>query len=272
MLFFSNIKVNLGLQILNKREDGFHNISSIFYPVPFGDAMEFVVGDQRGRIELGMSGINIPGATSDNLITKAYYLLHDKFDLPSIRAHILKRIPPGTGVGGGSSNGSWMLRSLNEYFDLKLSTEELKELALELGSDCAYFVYNGPRLIGGRGELIHYTALDLSGNYIVLLYPNVHISTIESYQNLEIPVKERFDLSVLAKTNKTDWKNLVENDFEPYAFERYPVINDLKEKLYEKGAYYASMSGTGSVVYGLFEESPVLDDLDNQLILWKGEL
>ena len=271
MLFFSNTKINLGLKILGKRGDGYHDIQSVFYPVPFGDAIEFVPS-KNGITSINNHGIQIPGESNENLILKAYHLLERDFELAPIEIHILKNVPTGSGIGGGSSDGAWMIKALNQYYGLDLSILHQEKYALELGSDCPFFIENKPKLVEGRGEILKPIELDLSGFFLVMIKPDIHISTGESYQNIDIPVVAQFDLSNLSNKNLNLWKQDVKNDFEPYAFKKYPVLEKVKNLMYNNDAVYASMSGTGSTVYGIFNEKPSDELLSHKELIWSGSL
>ena len=273
MLFFSNSKINLGLKITSKRDDGYHNIESIFYPIPFGDCIEFVETEGHGEIKIELGGIKIPGDPKQNLIVKAYEILNRDFALPSINVFLLKNVPTGSGIGGGSSDGAWMLKVLNEYFNLNVSTQKLKEYALDLGSDCPFFIESKPSFVSGRGEKLQALQLDLTDKHLILLRPDLHISTAESYANLSpIQTLIYIDLKILPQLKLEEWSAFLKNDFEPYAFEKYPILGLLKQSLYELGAFYSSMSGTGSTIYGIFENEVQIPNELKEYVIWSGKL
>jgi 4-diphosphocytidyl-2-C-methyl-D-erythritol kinase len=276
MICFPNIKINLGLQVINRRTDGFHNIESVFYPVSFCDMLE-VIGDvsgQRGKMEFTTTGLPVAGALEDNLVYKAYLLLHRQFDLPAVKAHLHKLIPMGAGLGGGSSNAAYMIMLLNLKYNLGLTTAQMEEYAGQLGSDCAFFIRNTPAYLFGKGHEMEPHPLNLSGYYFVLLYANVHCNTALAYQHVakrEVLTPEQSLKKVLQQPVE-QWKQTVENDFEQSVFLQFPQLSLLKEQLYAQGALYASMSGSGSAVYGIFRQKPQLDEELRPLVCYEGLL
>lgn len=255
MIIFPNSKINLGLHILRKRADGFHDLKTVFYPIPLQDALEIIYNTENRQNELRVTGISIDGSTSDNICLKAVELLKQRFpDLPPIKIHLHKVIPTGAGLGGGSADGAFTLIMLNKKFNLELNEEQLIELALALGSDCPFFIKNKPSLGSGRGEQLQDIAVDLSGYKIVLVNPKIHINTGWAFSNIN-PKEDRPCLSSAFDHPVTEWKNMLTNDFEQPVFSKYPEIEDIKNQLYQQGALYASMSGSGSTVYGIFEKN-----------------
>lgn len=255
MLIFSNAKINIGLNITEKRNDGFHNIETIFYPIPLHDIIEFVVNKESNKLEFSNSGIKVDADNKHNLIVKAYELLKKDYDLPPLKIHLHKKIPMGAGLGGGSSNASFILSGLNKYFCLDIKDNELENYASKLGSDCAFFIKNKPVFAQETGNIFKPVSIDLKGYYLVLIKPEIHSSTQEAYGG----VKPHFPEKRLMQSiiNKPDlWKDNVINDFEKNIFKLYPEIKALKENLYKTGAIYASMSGSGSSVFGIFKENP----------------
>ncbi|HBL78061.1 MAG: 4-(cytidine 5'-diphospho)-2-C-methyl-D-erythritol kinase [Bacteroidetes bacterium GWF2_42_66] len=252
MISFPNAKINIGLHITEKRSDGFHDLETVMYPVPLTDALEFV---ESGSLKFESSGLNIDGTPENNLVLKAYHLLKEKFDLPPIHIHLHKNIPMGAGLGGGSSNAAFMLKMLNGHFKLKLPNTELENFAAQLGSDCAFFINNQPVYAYGRGELMEPVTLLLSELYILLVKPPFGISTKEAYNNV-VPQKSRLSLKALVDFSLNQWKPNIKNQFEKTLFPAHPEIAEIKEKLYKLGATYASMTGSGSAVYGLFRSNP----------------
>lgn len=253
MLKFPNAKINLGLNITAKREDGYHDIESCFYPIPLKDALEIIPSK---KLSFKTTGLKIPGNPNNNLVLKAYFLLNTYFDLPPVDIILHKNIPMGAGMGGGSADGAFMLTLLNEYFELNISTYKLEQYALKLGSDCPFFIENKPKLVSGRGEIFENTKLNLSGYYLALIYPEIHISTAEAYSGIK-PQKSEISIKEIIENYPIDkWKTLLYNDFEKSVFEKYPQLNKIKNDFYKDGALYASMTGSGSTIFGLFKENP----------------
>lgn len=263
MISYPNAKINIGLKILFKREDGFHEIESVFYPVNWKDILEIVPnGEGKGVVEFSSSGIDIPKGSDGNLCERAYRMLHADFNLPSVKIHLHKVIPIGAGLGGGSADATFTLKMLSELFELQLENSQLKKYCEQLGSDCPFFVENTPKLVTGRGEVMAPIKVDLSGYQLVLVNPGIHIGTPEAYRNVNLGSSE-FNLSELVLESPSAWKKNVKNDFEDSLFPSYPQIEGLKESLYSKGALYASMTGSGSTVFGIFENGKLdLNDFD----------
>lgn len=255
MIVFPNCKINLGLYILQKRTDGFHDLETIFYPLPLQDALELVQNPSphSNEIEFTNSGLNID--TTENICIRAYQILKNDFpQLPSVKMHLHKTIPLGAGLGGGSSDGAFSLILLNKKFNLGLSEQQLIDYALVLGSDCPFFIKNKPCYARGRGEILQEIDLNLGNYKIVLINPKIHINTSWAFSGIK-PDKSRTSLKEMIQQPVTEWKNILKNDFEENVFIAYPEIKAIKDKLYEHGAVYASMSGSGSTVYGLFEKN-----------------
>ncbi len=267
MITFPNAKINLGLYVTGEREDGFHNIESIFYPVPFCDVLEVIESD---HFSFECEGIQVTGNPEDNLSVKAYRLLQTIFDLPPVNMFLLKNIPVGAGLGGGSSDASFALKLLNDLFNLNLSVGILTNYASVLGSDCPFFITNYPAYVFGRGELMEAVNINLSGCYIVIVCPGIHIPTAEAYQNIKSFSTLKIPMPHQVLRDKQFWKETLKNDFEDYAFTRYPVIKEIKEQMYASGAFFASMSGSGSAVYGLFKIKP--DISFEKYKVWEAEL
>ncbi len=263
MLTFPNCKINLGLNILREREDGYHNLETVFYPVPLKDGLE-VIREQRtenskqlavNSVELTTSGLTINGNSEDNLCVKAYHLLKKDFpSLPSIQMHLHKVIPMGAGLGGGSADGAFALKLLNDTFHLNLSTQKLIDYALQLGSDCPFFILNKPCFATGRGELMEVIALDLSAYQFVIINPKIHIGTGWAFGNITPKTPAQSIKNIITQPIHT-WKDTLINDFEQPAIHHYPEIGFIKEKLYGQGAIYSSMTGSGSTVFGIFEKA-----------------
>ena len=258
MLSFPNCKINLGLHILNKREDGFHNLETVFYPVPFRDALEIIPNTNNdSAIEFTGTGIAVDGNTADNLCVKAYHLLKKDFPkLPVVKIHLHKAIPLGAGLGGGSADASCMLQLLNEKFKLNLSTAQLLHYSLLLGSDCPFFIINKPCFATGRGDVLEETPVDLSAYKMVLINPGIHIHTGWAFSNITpaLPVKS---IKEIIQQPINTWKEELKNDFETPVFIAHSGIKEIKETLYAQGAIYAAMSGSGSTVFGVFPQDPV---------------
>ena len=249
MILYPNAKINLGLNIESKRSDGYHNISSVFYPIyDCFDILEIV---SSNSFLFTSSGISIPG--SNNLCTKAYDLLKLKFNIPAVHIHLHKKIPIGAGLGGGSSDGAFVLKGLNDLFKLNISNKILKDLALELGADCPFFIENEPKYITGIGDLMENIKLDLSMYEIRLVDSKIHINTKNAYSNI-VPKSQKLKLSELIRRPIRFWKDLITNDFEQIVFKNHPKLSKVKENLYAKGAVFSSMTGTGSTIYGFFKK------------------
>jgi len=252
MLSYPNAKINIGLYITEKREDGFHNLETIFYPTTFSDILEIHKSkENNGNYKFVNYGASINCSDENNLIVKAYKLLYDKYNLPAINIYLQKIIPMGAGLGGGSADAAYMINSLNSYFKLNLPKELLKKYAESLGSDCPFFIENTPCFASGKGEILESINLSLQDYKLIIVKPTCKVSTANAYANIK-PKKAKFDLRKLAKLPIEKWKNNISNDFEDYIFKIYPEISNIKQGLYKAGAIYASMSGSGSAVYGIF--------------------
>jgi 4-diphosphocytidyl-2-C-methyl-D-erythritol kinase len=252
MISFPNAKINLGLHIIGKRKDGYHDIETCMVPIPLFDALEMILDKKQ---TWNSSGLQIPGDSKDNLILKAEKLFRKEFPaLPNLNIHLHKNIPMGAGLGGGSADGAFALKLMNNLFDLHLDDFFLEEYAAQLGSDCPFFIENTPKIARGRGELLEPIDLSLQGSYIVLINPGIHVGTKEAYAGITpAPPKVKL-VEVLA--NRIRWKEELVNDFESSIFKNHPEIAEIKEKMYEAGAFYAAMSGSGSSVFGLFDLRP----------------
>jgi len=255
MVVFPNCKINLGLHILHKREDGFHNIETVFYPVGLKDALEVIPSARTGAgIEFSASGI-AAGRTDDNLCIRAYHLLKKDFpQLPSVKTHLHKAIPVGAGLGGGSADAAFMLKLLNNKFNLNLSTRQLSSFALQLGSDCPFFIINKPCFATGRGELLEEITLDLSAYKIVLVNPGIHINTGRAFSQIT-PSPSKISIREIVMQPVINWKTELRNDFEAAVFTSHPEIKLIKDELYRLGADFAAMSGSGSSVFGIFKHN-----------------
>lgn len=261
MIVFPNCKINLGLHVVQKRSDGFHDIETVFYPVALKDVLELIkmeAGSRKSDAEITNYGMLIEGERENNLCIKAYQLLKKDFpDLPPVQIHLLKNIPMGAGLGGGSSDGACMLQLLNSKFHLNLSTDQLINYAILLGSDCPFFISNQPCYASGRGEIITPIALDLSDYQLVLIFPGIHVSTGWAFSQIKPAADKPVLLEQLIQQSVNTWKDGLINHFEKPVFDKYPEIKAIKETLYRQGALYAAMSGSGSTVFGLFEKKPL---------------
>jgi len=268
MVVFPNAKINIGLAITGKRGDGYHNIESCFYPVGWCDALEAVESDALSFVS---SGIPIPGKLADNLCVKAYKIVRRSYDIPPVSIHLHKMIPIGAGLGGGSSDGTFMIRLLNDLFGLGMDEGEMESLALELGSDCPFFIRNKARFVSGRGEIFSDIRLPLESGTMVIVNPGVAISTGEAYSGIKTYSPTGKLKPALENSAVADWKDAVGNDFEAPIFGRHPEIRSIKEKLYEMGALYASMSGSGASVYGIFPaEANAREWFPASYSVWEG--
>lgn len=256
MITYPNAKINLGLNVVRKRADGFHDIESLFFPIPWTDILEIVPSTEgKGKVVFTSSGIDIPSNGTPNLCEQVYRLLFDEFGIPSIKMHLHKMIPIGAGLGGGSADAAFAATMLNDMFGLGLSPNRLEELVSKVGSDCPFFIRNTPAFVTGRGELLEPFDLDLSGHWIMLVNPDIHIGTKEAYSGVR-PAPSKVDLCSVLSEHLSNWKGGVKNDFEESVFQNHPVLAHLKASLYASGAMYAAMTGSGSTVFGLFDSRP----------------
>lgn len=253
MITFPNAKINIGLDVLNKRSDGYHNIESLFYPIPLQDALEII--PSNGGLEYSTSGIILECESKDNLVLKAFRLLQEKYHLPNVKIHLHKHIPFGAGLGGGSADAAFTLKMLNDMFELNISDEQLIVYAASLGADCAFFIKNTPQIASGIGEVLIDAGIDLKGKYLLLVKPDVAVPTANAYRYI-VPSKPEVSLTQKILLPIKEWKELVKNDFEVSVFKQYSVLSDLKKQMYELGAVYAAMSGSGSSIYGIFDKKP----------------
>ena len=253
MIAFPNAKINLGLKVLSKRPDGFHDIETIFLPIAFRDVLE-IMPARATETSIKTFGLDIPGSSSDNLCLKAWALLKKDLNIPPVNIFLYKNIPPGAGLGGGSADAAFTLKLLNVFFKLNLNGDELEGYARKLGSDCAFFIRNKPVLARAKGDIFSPVDIVLK-KFIILVIPPLHVSTLWAYQNVN-PYPSTLDWKRLAASLFSTWKNIFENDFEKPVMDTFPQIASIRDKLYESGAVYASMSGSGAAVYALFDEKP----------------
>ncbi|TDE13696.1 4-(cytidine 5'-diphospho)-2-C-methyl-D-erythritol kinase [Dyadobacter psychrotolerans] len=268
MLVFPNAKINIGLNIVKKRTDGYHNITSCFYPVGWSDALEIIPADV---FSFHSDGSFIPGKESDNLCVKAYQMIAADYSLPPVSIHLLKIIPIGAGLGGGSSDAAFSIKAINQLFRLEISLEKQQDYARRLGSDCAFFIQNKPVFAFEKGDQFEPVDLSLKGKWIVMVNPGIHISTIEAYSGIK-PEEPEYDLKLILKEPLAAWKNIVKNNFEVTLFIKYPLLENIKQDLYDFGAVYAAMSGSGSTLYGIFEKEIDLSGHFERFNVWHGAL
>ena len=273
MIRFPNAKINLGLHVVSRRQDGYHDLETLFYPIGLKDALEIIPMTNEDPpfvtkgYRLHQGGIPLQGDAEENLVVKAWKLIAAEKNIPPLEIHLLKKIPFGAGLGGGSSDGAAMLQLLNDTFTLGYSDEELAALAARLGADCAFFIRNRPALATGIGDLLEPIDLDLSHLKVVVVKPDIGVSTAEAYAMIT-PRQPEQRLREVVSLPVTAWKEQMKNDFEAPVFKKYPEIWQIKQQLYEIGAGYASMSGSGSAVYGLFGKAPELKGMFNNHFVW----
>lgn len=265
MLNFANAKINLGLSLVGKRTDGYHNLETVFYPVKIYDAIE-LIDAQKTEIEL--CGITIPGQADDNLCLQVFRNLQKDFKLPHQKIVLLKNIPVGAGLGGGSADAAFLLKLINQKFALQLTDTQLENYARKFGSDCAFFIRNKPCFAFEKGDVFEdLAALNLTNYFMVLVKPPIHVSTAEAYRDVEIKKTEK-SLKELIHLPVSEWKTLIKNDFEPSVFKKYPLVEAIKTSLYDAGALFSLMSGSGSAVFGIFEHPVQLPDLEKHNLVF----
>ena len=260
MLTYPNAKINIGLNVVERRSDSYHNIETVFYPIGLSDVLEVVPSETCSDYSFSSAGITLDGDPEDNLIVRAYRLLRSEYQFDPVDITLVKQIPYGAGLGGGSSDAAFMLKSINELFSLKITTKKLEKLASILGADCPVFIRNKPVFATGTGNVFTPIKLSLKGYFLLLVKPDIHVSTPEAY-SLIAPEKPEISLLSLINTPINEWKETIKNDFEKSVFGKHPAIAEIKNKLYNMGAMYASMSGSGSAVYGIFETQPMQNEL-----------
>lgn len=258
MLAFANAKINLGLYVTEKRADGYHNLETVFYPIKINDVIEITDAEET---TCETKGIDIPGGAEHNICLKAFALLKKYFDLPAQKITLLKNIPVGAGLGGGSSDAAFLIKLLNDKFELGLTVPQMEDYARQLGADCAFFISNKPVFAEGKGDEFSEVKVDLSGYRIVLVKPPVHVSTADAYSGIA-PHNSGVSLKELIRLPLKDWKSNLKNDFENTVFLKYPEIAVVKDKLYHEGAIFAAMSGSGSSVFAIFEKEVRLPELE----------
>lgn len=268
MICFPNAKINFGLNVVSKRLDGYHNIETIFYPIPVKDALEIVKAE---TLSFSQTGIQIDAPMEKNLVIKALNLLKTQYDIPPLEIHLLKTIPWGAGLGGGSADAAFMLKLLNDFCKLGIQPDELEETAASIGADCPFFIRNTPVFATGTGNIFEPVQLSLKGYHFCLIKPDVAVSTPEAY-SLVTPVAPAISLKEIVNRPVSEWRDWMVNDFEKSVFTKHPVIRQIKETLYQAGAVYASMSGSGSSVFGLFEAPTQLKEQFADCFTWEGQL
>lgn len=268
MICFPNAKINLGLNVVNKRPDGYHNIETVFYPIPVKDALEIVSANE---LSFTQTGIQVDAPMEKNLVIKALNLLKTQYDIPALEVYLLKAIPFGAGLGGGSADAAFMLKLLNDFCQLNIQPEELEKLAATIGADCPFFIRNTPVFATGTGNIFEPVELSLKDYHLCLVKPDVAVSTPEAY-SLVTPAAPAQSLKEIINRPVSEWKKLMINDFEQSVFTKHPVIGQIKETLYQAGAVYASMSGSGSSVFGLFENPIHLKEQFSGCFVWEGQL
>ena len=282
MICFPNAKINLGLNIVSKRPDGYHNLETVFYPIGLKDALEIVPSKSGEKYRFFQSGIPIQGHDDDNLVIKALNLISETNEIPPIDIYLLKKIPFGAGLGGGSADAAFMLRLLNDTFQLDYTDEQLMQLAAKIGADCPFFIKNRPAFAMGIGDKLEEIAVNLNDYYIVLVKPPIAVPTKDAYAMIE-PQQPEVSLKEIVQQPVSEWKNAMKNDFEVPVFKKYPEICAIKNRLYELGAVYASMSGSGSSVFGIFRRgepvrllsgaeicSPSIEQHFSEYFVWSG--
>ena len=267
MITFPNAKINLGLNVVEKRPDGYHNLETVFYPVPITDALEIVEMDRQFPsdvdCDLKVTNLEIEGDEQRNLVVRAYRLLKQDFpDLPRVHAHLYKGIPTQAGMGGGSSDCGFMITQLDRQFGLGLTDEQMIRYAASLGADCAFFVLNRPCYAEGIGERLQPIRLSLSGWYLAVVRPAIPVSTREAF-SLIVPEHPARNCRDTVMQPVETWREALTNDFERSVFALHPEIGAIKDRLYELGAVYAAMSGSGSSLFGLFREPVSLDEFSD---------
>ncbi len=269
MITFPHAKINIGLNVISKRADGYHNISTCFFPIGWKDALEILPSDED---KFSSSGLQIPGDSKYNLCVKAVELLRQDFKLPPVQIHLHKVIPMGAGLGGGSADAAFTIKVLNEIFQLKMDFDQMMVYASAIGSDCAFFIQDKPMVAKERGNIFEEITVPLEGYHLVVINPGIHVNTAQAYASLT-PHQPKSELAKVLDMPIESWKDYLFNDFETTVFKAFPEIKSIKNVLYKKGAVYASMSGSGSSVYGLFADKQDLKpELPPHYQIWEQKL
>lgn len=253
MLLYPNCKINLGLNVLRRRSDGYHELETLFYPV---NATEAIVIEPSDLFSFKVEGITIDGDLKDNLCVKAWNLISSRYELTPVSITLYKYLPMGAGLGGGSSDAAYVIKGINQLFDLGMAEVEMAEIAATIGSDAPFFIYNKPMLATGRGEVLEPIDFSLSGYHIRLIKPSFGISTKEAYSGITPSDENSLSVKQILELPIREWQGLLKNDFERHLFERYPELAQIKEDFIKQGAVYAAMSGSGSTIFGLFDNTP----------------
>jgi len=270
VITFPKAKINIGLRVTGRRPDGYHNIETVFYPAGLSDALEFMVPvNSPGNDVLTVTGLKTGAGNDDNIVIKAIRRLREYHRVPYLRIHLHKAIPAGAGLGGGSSDAAFFIKTIIRFFDIPADEDFMRNLALELGSDCPFFINCTPSIAGGRGEILHRVENVLAGYHILMVNPGINVSTKEAYSNCH-PGESESNLESLIKLPVEEWRGKIINDFEEYVFKMYPVLGSFKEILYDSGALYSSMSGSGSTVYGIFPGPPHVPDRIKDYVIYSG--
>lgn len=265
MIAFPNAKINIGLKITDKLENGYHSIKSLMVPTQFFDILEFTLAEKD---IFKTEGIQIPGNFEENIVFKVLKRIRDDFDIPPLEINLHKKIPFGAGLGGGSADAAFFLKLLNERFNLGMNDELMEEFIAGIGSDCPFFIKNSPAIVTGTGTTLTAWDINLGGLFLAISVPDFQISTVEAYSGVKIK-PEKFPLEDLLKEDISTWKNSIENDFEESLFPLYPQLQEIKDKFYDSGASYASLSGSGSAVYGIYTEKPVFSEEMGKTLVFK---
>lgn len=274
MIVRPNAKINIGLNIVERRPDGFHNLESLMVPFGLTDELKLTENKRNGakKFELVIDGLPVGGSLDTNLVSRAYHLINADYSLPPVRAMLKKQIPMGAGLGGGSADCAFTITALNKMFDLKLSVDAMQRYAAMLGSDCALFVQNKPAFATSRGEILKPVDINLKGYSIVIVKPNVHVNTAQAYKLLT-PKRPETPITDLLDKKPEEWRGKMTNDFEEPIFKMHPILDTIKTAMYNAGAAYASMSGSGSAIYGLFAGKPDISTLKfENCFVWEGKL
>lgn len=274
MIVRPNAKINIGLNIISKEADGYHNIETVMVPFDLTDSLKLSENKKLDakKFELVIDGLPVDGSLDSNLVSRAYYLINADYTLPPVKATLSKKIPMGAGLGGGSADCAFMIKALNEMFQLNITIQQMQRYAAMLGSDCAFFIENKPIFSYGRGDKFAPINLDLSGYTIVIVKPTIHVNTKEAYQ-MTTPQPPQYQLLDLIKMQPTEWKNTITNDFEKPIFAKYPQLQQIKDSLYSIGATYSAMSGSGSAIFGLFDSQPDISKITfDNCFVWSGKL
>ena len=257
MIVYPNAKINIGLNVVEKQPDGYHNLETVFYPIGLQDILEIKVLDEGNVPECGyklkITGTILDGSPEDNLVVRAFKMLKHDFNLPPVSIGLYKHIPTGAGLGGGSSDAAFTIKTLNKRFDLRLTDEQMEDYCTRLGADCPFFIKDTPVFATGIGNEFHPVSFSLKGKHLVLVKPDIFVSTKDAYAKVNVRRPDTPLPELLAQPLET-WKDTVINDFERSVFSKYPEIAAIKDSMYDIGAVYASMSGSGSSVFGIFDE------------------